>query len=93
MAFNVKGFRTVDFIPHFSGEAGTNLGKHVYCTDDDTAAVQTAGYFNALATYKWVKKGDQIDCSLDLDGTPTRRNYIVTNVAAGVVTVAPQNVA
>ncbi|TCT34647.1 hypothetical protein [Martelella mediterranea] len=93
MAFNIKGFRTVDYIPHPSGEAGANLGKHVYATNDDPAAIETAGYFNDLATYKWVKTGDQIDCTLDLDGTPMRRNYIVTSVTSGVVAIAAQNVA
>lgn len=93
MAFNIKGFRTVDYIPHPSGDAGSNMGKHVYATEDDTAGVETAGYFNELAPYKWVKKGDQIDCSLNIDGTPLRRNYIVTSVAAGVVAIAAQNVA
>ncbi|MEY9718791.1 hypothetical protein [Sinorhizobium fredii] len=91
MAFDKKGFRTVDFMFNPSGLAGANLGVHKYVTNDDTAAVQTAGYFNALA--KLLKVGDHIDMTLDLDGTPMRRNYIVSSNTGSVVGIAAQNVA
>jgi len=91
MAFDKKGFRTTDFMFNPSGVAGANLGRHVYVTNDDTAAVETAGYFNALA--KLLKKGDHIDMTLDLDGTVMRRNYIVTANTGSAVTIADQNVA
>ncbi|TPW33239.1 hypothetical protein FJU08_01355 [Martelella alba] len=91
MAFDVKGFRTVDFMYNPSGAAGANLGVHNYVTNDDTAAVETAGYFNDLTDR--VKKGDHIDCTLDLDGTPMRRNYIVLSNTGGVVAISAQNVA
>lgn len=93
MAFNAKGFRTVTHIgtPDVNGGAGTNRCLHAYITNDDTAAVITAGYFNSLA--KRLMIGDIIMCSLDNDGTPMLRNYIVSNIAAGVVTIAAQNVA
>lgn len=93
MAFNIKGFRTVDFMYNPSGAAGANLGVHKYVTDDDTAAVATAGYFNALAVATRVKKGDHIDITLTLSGTPMRRSYIVTAVTSTTVTIAAQNVA
>ena len=91
MAFDVKGFRTYDFMFHPSGAAGANLGRHTYVTNDDRAAVETAGYFNALS--KRVKVGDHIDMTLDLDGAPMRRNYMVSGNAAGVVAIAAQNIA
>jgi len=91
MAFDKKGFRTTDFMFNPSGAAGANLGRHTYVTNDDTAAVETAGYFNALS--KLLKVGDHIDMTLDLDATVMRRNYVVTANAAGVVTIAKQNVA
>lgn len=91
MAFDVKGFRTVDFMFNPSGLAGANLNIHKYVTNDDRAAVETAGYFNSLS--KRVKVGDHIDMTLDLDGAVMRRNYIVTGNAAGVVTIAAQNIA
>lgn len=91
MAFDVRGFRTVDFMFNPSGLAGSNLSIHKYVTNDDRAAVETAGYFNAIS--KRAKVGDHIDMTLDLDGTVMRRNYIVTANAAGVVTIAAQNIA
>lgn len=91
MAFDKKGFRTVDFMFNPSGAAGANLGVHKYVTNDDTAAVETTGYFNALA--KLLKVGDHIDMTLDLDATVMRRNYCVTANTGTVVTIAKQNVA
>lgn len=91
MAFDKKGFRTVDFMFNPSGAAGANLGVHKYVTNDDRAAVETAGYFNSLA--KLLKVGDHIDMTLDLDGAVARRNYIVTANTGTVVTIAAQNIA
>lgn len=91
MPFNKLGFRTTDHMPNPSGEAGANLKKHVYVTNDDTAAVQTAGYFNSI--WQRLKKGDHIDCTLTLSATPMRRDYIVTASSSSAVTIAPQNVA
>lgn len=91
MAYDAKGFRTHDFMFNPSGAAGSNLSKHSYVTNDDQAAVETTGYFNALV--KRVKKGDHIDMTLALGATPVRRNYIVTDVTGTVVTIAAQNVA
>jgi hypothetical protein len=91
MAFNVKGFRTTDHMTNPSGDAGANLNCHKYVTNDDTAAVETSGYFNSI--WRRLKKGDHIDMTLDLDGTVMRRNYIVTASSASAVTIAAQNVA
>lgn len=91
MAYDAKGFRTTDFMFNPSGVAGANLSTHKYVTNDDRAAVETAGYFNSLV--KRVKKGDHLDVTLTLSGTPARRNYIVSNVTATVVTIAAQDVA
>ena len=90
MAFDKKGFRTVDFMFNPSGAAGANLGVHKYVTNDDRAAVETSGYFNSLA--KLLKKGDHIDMTIDLDGTVERRNYIVSANTGTAVTIAEQAV-
>lgn len=90
MAFDVKGFRTHDFMFNPSGAAGANLSKHSYVSNDDVAAIETAGYFNSI--YGRLKKGDHIDMVLDLDATPIRRAYIVTASASTGVTIAAQNV-
>lgn len=91
MAFDKKGFRTVDFMFNPSGEAGANLGVHKYVTNDDRAAIETAGYFNALA--KLLKVGDHLDTTLALATGAVRRNYIVTANTGTVVTIAAQNIA
>ncbi len=93
MAFNAKGFKTITHIgtPDPNGAAGSNVCLHAYVTNDDTAGVITGGYFNSVAAR--LKKGDIIMMSLDNDGTAMLRNYVVASVAAGVVTVAAQNVA
>jgi hypothetical protein len=90
MAFDKKGFRTVDFMFNPSGTAGANLGVHNYVTNDDTATIETANYFNSLA--KLLKVGDHIDMTLALGTAPMRRNYIVTANTGTVVTVAKQNI-
>ncbi len=90
MAFDVKGFRTHDFMFNPSGAAGANLSKHSYVSNDDVAAIETAGYFDTI--YGRLKKGDHIDMVLDLDATPIRRAYIVTASASTGVTIAAQNV-
>lgn len=91
MAFNIKGFRTVDWMPNPSGAAGSNLNVHQYVTDDDTAAVITAGYFNSI--WRRLKKGDHINMTLSLSGSVMRRDYIVTASSSSAVTIAAQNVA
>lgn len=91
MAFDIKGFRTHDFMFNPSGEAGANLSKHSYVSNDDVAAIATAGYFNSI--YGRLKKGDHIDMTLDLDATPIRRAYVVTASSSTAVTIAAQNVA
>ncbi|CAN7376314.1 hypothetical protein LJR231_002263 [Phyllobacterium sp. LjRoot231] len=91
MAYNAYGFKTISHIGSVDGSAGANRSLHAYVTNDDTAAVITAGYFNSLAGR--LKTGDIIMCSLDLDGTPMLRNYIVVTNTGAVVTVAAQNVA
>lgn len=60
-------------------------------SDDDAAAVETAGYFNSLAGTLQV--GEIIDARLDLNGTPQLKTYMVTANTGTVVTVAKQTVA
>lgn len=83
MAFNAYGFKTISHIGTIDGSAGTMRSLHGYVTNDDAAAVAASGYFNAVANR--IKTGDQVQCSLDLDGTPALRTYLLTNTA-GVIT-------
>src|SRR6218665_3118064 len=87
MAFNVKGFRTHDFMFHPCALAGTNLCLRSYLTNDDAPTVETTGYFAALAST--LKPGDHIDMTLDLDATPVPRIYAVATSGVAGVTIAP----
>lgn len=55
-------------------------------TNDTAAAVEAANYFDDMAAH--LNVGDHIYASLDLDGTPKGKAYMVTAIAAGVVTIA-----
>ena len=55
-----------------------------YKTTD--SAVNGTGYFNNAADM--IHTGDLIIASLDTDGSPSTKFYIVTDISSGVVTVA-----
>jgi hypothetical protein len=54
-----------------------------YKTNDDAAAVDTAGYFNEAAGM--LRVGDFVFGNFDLDGTPSHGVMVVVANAAGVV--------
>ncbi|MBL4837660.1 MAG: hypothetical protein JKY34_08775 [Kordiimonadaceae bacterium] len=75
---------------NLSDALGGNPGSRVfrYQTDDTAVVVEGANYFDAAQ--KLLTVGDAIMASMDLDGTPVLKNYIVTAAAAGAVTVGLQ---
>ena len=75
MAFTEK---TLTLVAHGSGNQ-----VFQYVTDDNLAAVETAGYF----TTELLKKGDVILASLDMDGTPKLVIYLVSAASSGVATI------
>lgn len=76
MAFIKRGFNTVADMGKIA-TTGICNALHTYITNDNAAAVEGSGYFNAMA-YK-LKIGDIILCSLDIDGTPAGRIYLVSS--------------
>jgi hypothetical protein len=80
MAFTEK---TLTLVAHGSGNQ-----VFQYVTDDNLAAVETAGYF----TTELLKKGDVILASLDMDGTPKLVIYLVSAVSSGVATITQNTV-
>ncbi len=66
--------------------SGTSPGVYSLVTTDDWATVNAAGYFNTAADV--LEKGDQIIATLDVDATPQLRMLVVTDVSAGVVSIA-----
>ncbi|TYC65658.1 hypothetical protein FMN63_25070 [Stappia sp. BW2] len=87
MSLEKSGFRTIAHIGTVDASlAGSVRNIHAYITNDDAAGVETTDYF--LTLYDRLKIGDVIFCSLDLDGTPTVRLYVVTASSASSVTIA-----
>lgn len=70
---------------------GSVKGLCHYVTNDTAGTVEAAGYFNAAAGFLPV--GSIIFASLDLDGTPAFKAYMVTANTGSVVTIAAQTVA
>lgn len=77
-------------ISYGSGVNIKQLQDWELATDDDAPTVETAGYFNSLATV--MKKGEKIVARLDLDGTPAFREYIVSANDGTTVTITRENV-
>ncbi|NDV87042.1 hypothetical protein GTW51_10045 [Aurantimonas aggregata] len=85
MALNIKALSRYAT----SDRGSRNQANHyAYSTTEAAATINAAGYFNDGLTKFNLKKGDRIFCSVAVDGTPAMLDLIVTNVAAGVVTVA-----
>jgi hypothetical protein len=87
MAFTVDTLKRITIGPSLGTGRNSVKSLWMYVTNDTAAAVETTGYFNAnVANFS---AGDQISASLDMDGTPEGRIYLVTAVTATAVTVAP----
>ncbi|MEL6290006.1 MAG: hypothetical protein AAFQ35_14695 [Pseudomonadota bacterium] len=69
----------------WSGPRST-ISKWGYATDDASAVVEAGNYF--LEAHGFLSVGDQIDVSLDLDGTPAMKSYVVTASSQSTVTIA-----
>lgn len=82
MSFNANGMKRLTHIGAI-GTGGTSVRSFwSYITNDDAATLETANYFDDfLAEFR---VGDQIIASIDLDGTPTIRVYVVTSVTTHV---------
>ncbi len=63
MAFSSTGFATVS-----ASKAGNAPSMHTYSTADAIADVNTAGYFNSIASL--LNVGDVIFCYTSTGGTP-----------------------
>lgn len=72
-------------ISYGSGANIKQLQDWDLATNDDTAAIETTGFFNPLAGE--MKVGEIIAARLDLDGTPVLKYYMVTANTGTVVTI------
>lgn len=82
MAYNVKGLRRFDILGFVGNGAGSVKTLWGYTTNDDAATVEATGYFDAMIDQFQV--GDQVLASLDLDGTPVKRSYLISSVTTHV---------
>lgn len=80
MAFSDVGFNT-----HGASKSGNAPSVHTYSTTDAIADVNTAGYFNALASL--LKVGDIIFCYTSTGGTPAMSIVWVNANSGSVVDV------
>ena len=80
MAFLADGFNT-----HGASKAGNSPSIHTYSTADAVADVNTAGYFNAIASI--LKVGDVMFCYTSSGGTPAMSVVWVNSNTGSVVDV------
>lgn len=80
MAFSATGFNT-----HGASKAGNAPSVHTYSTADAIADVNTAGYFNTIASI--LKVGDIIFCYTSTGGTPAMTIVWVNSNTGTVVDV------
>ncbi len=87
MAYIASGLKMINA----GGTVGTAPGNvacvYHYATNDAAATIEGAGYFNAEAAR--LKVGDLIHTSIDVDGTPAFKTYIVSANTGSVVTITP----
>lgn len=91
MAFNLDGLALVGnggVIAQTFPTAGTVSRVWHYVTNDTDTQVETDGYFDSTN----LRKGDVVLATIDLDGTPEGKTYLVTvgtgDAASNDVTVA-----
>lgn len=74
MAFSEAGLKVIANGGAIGAGAGSVKKIWDYVTNDADTVVETDGYFDATA----LNKGDKILASLDVDGTPEIKTYIVS---------------
>jgi hypothetical protein len=80
MPFSANGFNT-----HGASKAGNAPSVHTYSTTDAIADVNTAGYFNTIASI--LRVGDIVFCYTSTGGTPAMSIVWVNSNTGTVVDV------
>jgi hypothetical protein len=83
MAFDRAGFKIITHLGAIGVGKGSTKKLCHYVSTEDPAAIETAGFFNALKDDMNV--GDQIDCILGIGTALKVRAYGVTAVSPNVV--------
>lgn len=96
MAFDKKGLTMVATGAAVGSAPGNVRNLYFYVTNDADTVVETNGYFDSLSTLTPMAVdllvGDVIIASLDVDGTPEVKMYVVS-VGGADVTVVPMPIA
>lgn len=82
MTFTAAGMKRLTHIGAIGTGGASVRSLWSYVTNDDAATLETANYFDEFLSE--FRLGDQIIASIDLDGTPTIRVYVVTSVTSHV---------
>jgi len=77
MAYSATGFSTIG-----ASKAGVSPAMYTYSTTDSIADVNTAGYFNSIASI--LRVGDVIFCHTSTGGTPAM-SIVWVNANSGTV--------
>lgn len=85
MAFALAGLKPISFMGSIGNGAGSTRQLFTYVSNDDAATVEATGYFASVAPQFTV--GDIIAASLDLDGTPVGKLYLVSAASKTAVTI------
>lgn len=84
--FDWNGLKRLTHIGSIGTGKGSVRSVWAYITNDADTVVETSGYFNTAVDE--MKVGDMILCSIDLDGTPEGKIYMVTANNGTAVTIA-----
>jgi hypothetical protein len=91
MAYDAEGLVSVSVGGAVGTAPGNRKNIYHYATNDADTVVETDGYFDGILG-DGLNVGDIIIASLDVDGTPEIKMYIVT-VGGADVTVAAMPIA
>jgi hypothetical protein len=91
MSFNAQGLHCLGIggvIADATAVGGVvTQRRYAYITNDDEAAIETDGYFDAAAKYFNPGKTDTIEILADRDGTPVGLKYIVNRSGGDVALI------
>lgn len=91
MAYIAAGLKLIEVGGALGTGSGSAKNLYHYATDDIDTVVETDGYFDDIDGDP-LNVGDLIFTSLDVDGTPEVKVYIVS-VGGGDVTIVPMLIA
>jgi hypothetical protein len=91
MAYSAAGLKKLGAGGSISSGAGSVKNVFHYATNDAANVVEASNYFNSAVNLFSDGAGDIIIASLDCDGTPATKTYVVVaSQSAGTVALTPE---